>query len=104
MKKRFLAGIALLIMLTGEGLVPLARATFVRTAPPRARNTVVVGRAPRRGMVWRAGYWGPARRGRRQFVWMPGRWVMPPRTGAVWVSPRWRRSRGGYTFVAGRWR
>ena len=102
MKKRFLAGIALMIALAGEGLVPLARAAFVRTAPPRPRSTVIVGRAPRRGMVWTRGYWRPRAKG--GFAWVPGRWAMPPRSGAVWVSPRWRRARGGYTFVAGRWR
>jgi hypothetical protein len=29
---------------------------------------------------------------------------MPPRPGAVWIPPTWRRGHGGYAFVPGRWR
>jgi hypothetical protein len=102
MKIPFLKVIALATMLAAEGIVPLG-AVFVRTPPPRPIAVRPVGRRPGRGWVWTGGYWTWGG-GRRGYVWVPGRWRRPPRTGAVWVSPRWRRGRGGYTFVAGRWR
>ena len=81
----------------------MARTTpvIVRTAPPPMRSVRPIGRAPRRGFVWTPGFYGWS--GGR-YRWNTGRWVVPPRPGAVWVSPRWRRTRGGWTFVGGRWR
>jgi WXXGXW repeat (2 copies) len=106
MRNPILAGIALGAMLLAEGPINQAAAIFVRTPPPRPRSAAVVGVRPGPGYVWTSGYyrWGRGRRGRGRYVWMPGRWRRPPRSGAIWVAPRWRRGPGGYTFVAGRWR
>jgi hypothetical protein len=106
MRNPILAGIALGAMLLAEGTVNQAAAIFVRTPPPRPVSVGAVGRRPGRGFVWTNGYyrWNRPRRGRPGFVWMPGQWRRPPRHGMVWVSPGWRRGRGGYTFVAGGWR
>jgi hypothetical protein len=50
--------------------------------------------------VWIPGYytWRDNR-----YVWIAGRWEMPPRTEAVWVAPRWERESGGYRFYEGYW-
>lgn len=93
--------------------VPPRRAV-VRVAPPpqpvavvRVAPPVAVARAvlppPGPGQVWVGPYYrwtGSA------YVLVPGRWVLPPRTGAVWVAPRWHYvpARRGYVFVAGVWR
>ena len=50
--------------------------------------------------IWVAGYW-TARDGRQE--WVPGRWETPPRSGAVWIEPRWERQGDGYVFIEGRW-
>jgi hypothetical protein len=106
MRKGFLKTIALAVMLASEGLVDMASAMWVRTPPPRARSSRAIGRPSRPGQVWTPGYyrWHSRRRGRGRYTWVSGRWATPPRSGAVWVPPRWQRSRGGYVFRAGRWR
>ena len=101
MKKQFLAGVVLAVLLAAEGAITQLGAIVVRTPPPRARASGVVGRPPRAGMVWTPGYY---RWSRGRYRWSRGRWVTPPRADAVWVAPRWRRGRNGYVFVSGRWR
>jgi hypothetical protein len=51
--------------------------------------------------VWIGGYqtWNGTR-----YVWVAGRWVVPPRVGVVWIAPRWIPRNGGYVFIAGRWK
>ena len=79
---------------------PLAAEVFVRIGPPRA-VVETRGPMPGRGYVWIKGYhnW----EGNRH-VWVPGHWVMPPRSRARWVEHRWVRRRGGYVLVEGHWR
>jgi len=74
----------------------------IRIGPPPPPQEVVVVR-PYPDAVWIAGYyeWLPAR---GVYVWTPGRWVRPPRRGAIWVAPRWQRHRGEYVYYPGRWR
>jgi hypothetical protein len=73
---------------------------YVRVGPPapvfEARLV-----APGPGYVWVTGYhtWDGGR-----YVWVPGRWELPPRPRAVWVPARWVHERGGWYFVEGRWR
>jgi hypothetical protein len=61
----------------------------VRTAVPSPRH------------VWIEGY---HRWDGRSYVWVPGRWALPPRARAVWVAPHWVKHRRGWYFVGGRWR
>ena len=76
--------------------------TVVRVPPPRPpTHARAIGRPPQPGFVWTAGY---HRWNGRRYVWVPGRWVRPPRRGAVWVAPRWNRRGNGWTFRAGYWR
>ena len=72
----------------------------VRIAPP---HDVVERRvaAPSRGHVWIAGY---HRWDGNAYVWVPGRWELPPRPHAHWVRHRWVHRRGSYVFVEGHWR
>jgi hypothetical protein len=73
---------------------------FVRVAPPHdVVETRVV--APSRGHVWVAGY---HRWDGNAYVWVPGRWELPPRPHARWVKHHWEHRRGGYVLVEGHWR
>jgi len=73
---------------------------IVRVGPP-APIVERYGPAPGRGYVWVAGYqrWSGAR-----YVWVPGRWELPPRPRAVWVPHHWVHRRGGWVLVEGHWR
>jgi hypothetical protein len=79
--------------------VPAEARTYIRVAPPAVR---VEKRppAPRRGYVWVGGYY---RWNGNRYIWIPGRWVAPPRAGAVWIPGRWVRVNQGWYWVDGRW-
>lgn len=77
-----------------------AEEVVVKIAPPHAVvEHRVVAPSPRH--VWIAGY---HRWDGHAYVWVPGRWELPPREHAVWVAPRWEHRNGGYVFVEGRWK
>ncbi len=76
------------------------RAGVVSFGPPPPRYGVV-GVAPGAGYVWTEGFYdyrGGA------YVWVPGRWMRPPRARAVWVPGEWVRTGHGYAFRRGHWR
>jgi hypothetical protein len=74
--------------------------TMIRIGPPPPPRVVIpVSPGPR--YVWVGGYYGY--RG-NAYVWMPGRYVIPPRPYAVWMPGRWVRGPNGYYWVAGHWR
>jgi hypothetical protein len=74
-------------------------AEVVTEAPPAPQVEVQVA-APGPGYVWTSGYWAWHSR----WVWVGGRWVVPPHRHAVWVAGHWGRRGHGYVWVGGRWR
>jgi hypothetical protein len=92
-----LRGFAALFLLAAAAS---AADVVVRIGPPPARveRRVV---APGRGYVWIPGYhrWDGA-----AYIWAPGRWELPPRPYARWVSHHWVHRRGGWVLVEGHWR
>ncbi len=76
------------------------RVVVIHRRPPMVRIEVRT-RRPGRRHVWLGGHW-QYRRGR--YVWVKGRWAVPPRRGLVYVRPTWKRHGGGYVFVVGGWR
>ncbi len=73
----------------------------IHAGPPPAVIVERPGPPLHAGWVWVPGYyrWSGAR-----YIWVPGRWVNPPRRGVVWVPGRWVPRSGGYVYVAGYWR
>lgn len=73
---------------------------IIRTRPPHA---IVEHRAvrPSRDHIWIGGY---HRWDGNAYVWVPGRWELPPRAHARWVPHHWARRNGGWVFVEGHWR
>ncbi|MGA2604913.1 MAG: YXWGXW repeat-containing protein [Verrucomicrobiia bacterium] len=65
--------------------------------PPQAESVYV---SPGPAYVWVGGSW----EWRGQWVWVPGRWLVPPRPGVVWVRGHWHRRYGGWVWVPGHWR
>jgi|SRR5450755_812735 hypothetical protein len=72
----------------------------VRIAPPAAIVERPVAR-PGPNYVWIGGY---HRWDGNAYVWVPGRWEVPPRPHARWVAHRWVHKHGNWVFVEGRWR
>ena len=67
--------------------------------PPPPRVVIPVAPGPR--YVWVDGY---HRYDGRGYVWVPGRYAIPPRHRALWVPGRWEPRRRGYVWVPGYWR
>jgi hypothetical protein len=73
---------------------------YVSVGPPVAVAQVrPVMPGPRH--VWVDGY---QRWNGTAYVWVPGRWALPPRGRVAWVPGRWVHDRHGWYYVAGRWR
>ena len=73
---------------------------YVVDRPPRLRREVIpVAPGPR--YAWMAGRWERAGRG---WVWMGGRYVVPPSRYRAWVPGAWHRGRHGWYYVDGHWR
>jgi hypothetical protein len=90
----FGAGLAASPALAGERV-------YVQIAPPAPIVEVQVA-APSPRHVWIAGF---HRWDGRAYVWVPGRWALPPRPGKVWVAGHWAHHRTyGHYWVEGRWR
>jgi len=97
MLKKLLIGSAFGLLLSAG---TMCAEVVVRIGPPAP---VVETRIVRPGpnYVWLKGY---HRWDGNAYVWVPGRWEVPPRPGARWVEHRWVRRHGGWVFVEGRWR
>jgi hypothetical protein len=69
--------------------------------PPPPARVEVLPAPPSDNALWRDGHW---RWDETRFVWLPGRWVEPPRPGVVWAPPRTLRSkRGKLWYLGGHW-
>jgi hypothetical protein len=74
---------------------------YVSVAPPAPIAEVRVT-APGPGYVWVGGFhrWDGA-----AYVWVPGRWALPPHGHKVWVAGHWSHHHThGYYWVDGHWR
>jgi hypothetical protein len=100
MRKKLLAGAFVMFgtLLAGCGGGYYGYGMSYGPPPPRYG---VVGVAPGPGYVWADGYWDL--RG-RNWEWSSGRWMRPPRRGAMWVRPEWRREGDRWRFQRGYWR
>jgi hypothetical protein len=100
MKSAVLTG----ILLAASAMVacgPPGYAAYVVPAPPAPYVVGAVGYAPSPGYVWVDGFWN-LNAGR--WVWVNGRWAVPPRGHALWVADRWERRGNGWRYRRGHWR
>ncbi len=72
--------------------------SVVAEEPPAPRAEVVIA-APGPGYIWLPGEWTWNHR----WVWVSGRWVLPPHPHAVWVRGYWQRHTYGWRHVPGHW-
>ena len=80
--------------------ITAAQAQWVHAAPP---PPVVERHAPPPGPRYR---WVPGyqRWDGHRYLWVGGRYVLPPRPRAVWVPGRWVNSPRGWIWRSGHWR
>ncbi len=88
------------VVAPGPVIAPPAGEIIVETAPPPLRVEVRPP-CPVVGYVWTPGYWHWEG---GHHIWAAGRWVAPPRPGAVWVAPRWERAGARWRLHPGLWR
>lgn len=75
---------------------------YITVAPPGVVVQEEIGVAPGPDYVWVAGSYEWQN---NVYVWVPGRWIVRPFRGAVWVGPVWRHhSRHGWFRTPGHWR
>ncbi len=100
MGRRAVAAAALASLLALPACAGTPGRVYLRLGPPAP---YVERRAPAPGpaFVWIDGY---QRWDGRGYVWVPGRWVRPPRPRLRWVSGHWAHDRHGWYFVEGHWR
>lgn len=99
MKPTLLAAAVLAAGLAGSGSLG-AVPVYVKVGPPAAPVEVRVA-APGPGYFWTGGYYrwkGSA------YVWVPGRWALPPHPGAVWIPGHWKQTPSGWYWKGGHWR
>jgi hypothetical protein len=96
--KKFAVGTVFLLWLTCA--ISYAQ-TVVRIGPPPPPPRQVVPVAPGPRYVWEPGYY---RYRGGAYIWVPGRYAIPPGRYTVWVPGRWVPRGGGYVWIAGHWR
>src|SRR5262245_25123604 len=98
--KGYLAALALAAALVPSTASAGAR-VYVQIGPPAAIvETRPVAPSPRH--VWITGYhrWDGS-----AYVWVPGRWDLPPSRRGAWVPGHWvHHRRHGWYWVEGHWR
>ena len=74
---------------------------YIRVGPPTAIvETRTVAPSPRH--VWIAGY---HRWDGQAYVWVPGRWDLPPAGHRAWAVGHWtHHRRNGWYWIDGHWR
>ena len=70
------------------------------TPPPPAAQEEPPGDPPQVGLVWMPGYWFWSG---LTYVWITGRWAVPPTPSHVWVRSGWIYRGGRHHFVRGYW-
>jgi len=98
--KRFLA-VVVLAAIAAASPAGAGTRVYVRVGPPvPIVETRVV--APSSTHVWVGGYyrWSGA-----AYVWVPGRWRLPPAHYHTWVAGHWsHHQQNGWYWVNGHWR
>jgi hypothetical protein len=99
--RRFVEALGLGVLAVALAAPPARAGTriYVRIGPPAPIvETRVVAPGPHH--VWIAGY---HRWDGHAYVWVRGRWAVPPRHYVTWVPGHWVHARRGWYWADGRW-
>ena len=90
---------AALILFVGCASNRAPQAVKQLPVPPPAVTVETVTPSPGPEYVWVGGQY----EWRKRWVWVPGKWVVPPRPHAIWVGGRWVKHRNGWTWMPSHW-
>lgn len=103
-RRGVLAGVAFagIGLTASQALAQASVELVVPVAPPAPRVEVIpeITVERREREYWQPGYW---KWNGKAHDWYEGRYVVRPRTGAVWVPGRWERRATGYVYIEGHW-
>ena len=68
-------------------------------APPAVTVERVAAR-PSMDAVWIGGHYEWEK---KKWVWVDGKWVVPPRPNAIWIGGRWVKHKDGWTWMPSHW-
>ena len=95
---------------TAGGGIEKATTTIYRTKEPvkaPAPKTETKASSHPADAVWIPGFWNlqgdPATAPRGGWVWVSGRWDVPPVPGARWDDSHWGWSDGWWSWIPGHW-
>jgi WXXGXW repeat (2 copies) len=77
-----------------------AARVYISIVPPAPIAEVRVA-APGTGDVWVGGF---HRWDGKAYVWVPGRWALPPHGRVAWVPGHWKHHAHGWYWVEGHWK
>jgi hypothetical protein len=97
MLKKLLIGSTFGLLL---GVGTMCAEVIVKVEPPALVVEKERPVAPGPNHVWVAGY---HRWDGHLYIWVPGRWDLPPHPGWRWIEPRWEKRPRGWAFVKGGW-
>ena len=88
------------VIIPGEGFA--VEEIEVDIAPPPPPD-IIIARPPRptSAYIWIDGHYIV---NSRRWVWIEGRWELPPRRAAIWVEPRTRQRGPRWGYTPGHWR
>jgi hypothetical protein len=106
MNSNVIRSLALAAVLTGVACAPPPPprervVVYEQPAPPPPVTEVVVAQ-PGPEYVWVRGHhrWDE---GAHAYVWVSGRWVVPPTGFHAWHEGHWQRGNHAYVWIEGRW-
>jgi hypothetical protein len=73
---------------------------WIPAQPPPPQVAEAVTPPPSPSAVWIPGYW--AYNG-ASYIWLGGRWEIPPPNCRAYVAPYWARRGRGYVYIRGYW-
>jgi hypothetical protein len=76
------------------------KATPTAPSQPPPPQVETPGAPPVTGLVWVAGYWHFSA---GKWIWVPGRWARPPKTGATWRPNVWVKEGATIRLDPGQW-
>lgn len=102
MKRRTILTFVIIAILSFTGINGLFSQVVVKVKPVHTKVVIVKPKTPGKNYIWVDGHW-KYNSNMNKYVWVNGKWVRKPQNNSVWIAGRWKKVRGGWKYVPGRW-